>query len=74
MDGRMDGRTENIYSIFRDKLLLLGEHVYGTEQGHFLGQEKLTCGHNKTNFGPDQSDILGQDKLILSIFKMNYRT
>jgi hypothetical protein len=23
----MDGRTENIYSIFRDKLLLLGEHV-----------------------------------------------
>ncbi len=27
MDGRMDKRTENIYSIFRDKLLLLGEHV-----------------------------------------------
>ena len=27
-DGRMDGQTENIYSIFRDKLLLLGEHVY----------------------------------------------
>ena len=26
-DGRMHGRTENIYSIFRDKLLLLGEHV-----------------------------------------------
>ncbi len=29
-DGRTDGRThtrtENIYSIFRDKLLLLGEH------------------------------------------------
>ncbi len=24
----MDGRTENIYSIFRDKLLLLGEHVH----------------------------------------------
>ncbi len=24
--GRTDGRTENIYSIFRDKLLLLGEH------------------------------------------------
>ena len=23
-----DGRTENIYSIFRDKLLLLGEHGY----------------------------------------------
>ncbi len=28
MDGRTDGQTENIYSIFRDKLLLLGEHVY----------------------------------------------
>jgi hypothetical protein len=27
-DTRTDGRTENIYSIFRDKLLLLGEHVY----------------------------------------------
>jgi hypothetical protein len=27
MHGRMDGRSENIYSIFRDKLLLLGEHV-----------------------------------------------
>ena len=35
-DGRTDGRThgrtdawtENIYSIFRDKLLLLGEHGY----------------------------------------------
>ncbi len=25
---RTDGLTENIYSIFRDKLLLLGEHVY----------------------------------------------
>ncbi len=24
----MDGWTENIYSIFRDKLLLLGEHVF----------------------------------------------
>jgi hypothetical protein len=27
-NGRMDGQTENIYSIFRDKLLLLGEHVF----------------------------------------------
>jgi hypothetical protein len=27
----MDGRTENIYSIFRDKLLLLGEHVFGQD-------------------------------------------
>ena len=27
-DARTHGRTENIYSIFRDKLLLLGEHGY----------------------------------------------
>jgi hypothetical protein len=27
-DARTHGKTENIYSIFRDKLLLLGEHVY----------------------------------------------
>ncbi len=26
-DARTDGWTENIYSIFRDKLLLVGEHV-----------------------------------------------
>jgi hypothetical protein len=26
-DARTDGRMENIYSIFRDKLLLRGEHV-----------------------------------------------
>jgi hypothetical protein len=39
---------------------------YGTEQGHFGGQEKLTYGHNKTNFGPDQGAILGQEKSILS--------
>jgi hypothetical protein len=45
---------------------------YGTEQGHFGGQEKLTYGHNKTNFGPDQGDILGQEKSILRLFKMNY--
>ncbi len=28
MDTGTDGRMENIYPIFRDKLLLLGEHVY----------------------------------------------
>ncbi len=47
---------------------------YGTEQGHFLGHEKLTYDHNKTNFGPDQGDILGQEKSILGLFKMNYGT
>ncbi len=30
MDGRTHGHTENIYSIFRDKLLLLGEHIFGS--------------------------------------------
>ncbi len=30
-DRWTDGRTENIYSIFRDKLLLLGEHVLKQE-------------------------------------------
>ena len=29
-DGRTHAQTENIYSIFRDKLLLLGEHIYPT--------------------------------------------
>jgi hypothetical protein len=32
---------------------------YGTEQGHFLGQEKLTYGHNKTNFGTERGDFFG---------------
>jgi hypothetical protein len=47
---------------------------YGTEQGDFLGQEKLTYDHTKTNFGPDQGDILGQEKSILGLFKMKYGT
>ncbi len=32
---------------------------YGTEQGHFLGQEKLTYGHSKTNFGTERGYFLG---------------
>ncbi len=27
-DARTNAHTDNIYSIFRDKLLLLGEHIY----------------------------------------------
>jgi hypothetical protein len=46
----------------------------GTEQGHFLGQEKLTYGHDRTNFGTEQGDFLGQEKAILGLFKMNYGT
>ncbi len=36
-DARTDGWTENIYSIFRDKLLLLGEHysIVGIEKKMF---------------------------------------
>ncbi len=30
------------------------EVKYGTDQGHFLGQEKLTYGHDRTNFGTEQ--------------------
>ncbi len=30
---------------------------YGTEQGHFLGQEKLTYCHNEMNFGTKQGDF-----------------
>ncbi len=47
---------------------------YGTERADFLGQEKLTYWHNKTNFGPNQGDILGQEESILGLFKMNYGT
>ena len=32
-DGRTHARTENIYSIFRDKLLLLGEHGFPKRPG-----------------------------------------
>jgi hypothetical protein len=32
---------------------------YGTEQGHFWGQEKLTHGHDKTNVGTEQGDFFG---------------
>ncbi len=50
------------------------EVKYGTEQGHFLGQEKLTYGHDRTNFGTIQGDFMGQEKSIFGHFKMNYGT
>ncbi len=40
------------------------EVKYGTGQGHFLGQEKLTYCHDQTNFGTEQGVFLGQEKLI----------
>jgi hypothetical protein len=62
--GRLFGTGEYDIESKRDKLWekmrwLLGQDKkiqchnrmkYGTEQGHFLGQGKLTYGHNKTNF------------------------
>jgi hypothetical protein len=50
------------------------EMKYGTEQGHFLGQVKLTYDHNETNFGTDRGGFLRQEKSILNLFKMNYGT
>ncbi len=54
-DGRTDGRThgwsKNIYSIFRDKLLLLGEHVHGassTQQRKLFEQAKSTKPSGRT--------------------------
>ncbi len=47
---------------------------YGTEQGHFLGQEKLAYGHDETIFKAERGDFLGQEKSILSLFEMNYGT
>jgi hypothetical protein len=44
---------------------------YGTEQGHFLGQEKLTYGHDETNFWTEQGDFWDRS---LGLFKMNYGT
>ncbi len=44
--------------------------THGTEQDHFLGQEKLTYGHNKTNFRTKQGDFLGQEKSILGLFEI----
>ncbi len=45
---------------------------YGTEQGHFLGQEKLTYGHNKANFGTERGDFLGQESSIFSHMRQNW--
>ena len=47
--GRTDRRTENIYSIFREKLLLLGEH--GLSTLHLLVSTLIsTCFFSPTNF------------------------
>jgi len=47
--GRTDARTENIYSIFRDKLLLLGEH------GHVAPLKPQHCLYlpNPIKYGKD---------------------
>ena len=54
-DGRTDGQTENIYLIFRDKLVLLGEHVLlvnADQKGmiaHFSNQNCMEYGYNPPN-------------------------
>jgi hypothetical protein len=46
-DGRTDGCTENIYSIFRDKLSLRGEHelnnLWGTNEILSLSMMCIQC-------------------------------
>jgi hypothetical protein len=46
----------------------------GQNKVTFLGQEKLTYGHNKTNFGTEQGDFLGQEKSMLGLFEIDYGT
>jgi hypothetical protein len=42
--GRTHGHTENIYSIFRDKFLLLGEHVYNPNSRFYeLSRGSVSC-------------------------------
>ncbi len=58
MDARTDRRTENIYSIFRDKLLLLGEHIFpiAIEQFCPMNSPPLSCRHC-TEQGYQQSQL-----------------
>ncbi len=41
-DARTDGRTDNIYSILRDKLLLPGEHVFLFDKIFFFLKNRKT--------------------------------
>ncbi len=50
------------------------EVKYRTYRGHFLGQEELTIGQDRTIFGTEQGDFWGQEKTILVLFEMNYGT
>ena len=55
---RYIGQNEVTFGTGEDKITSC-KKKYGTEQGHFLGQEKLTYGHDKTNFGTEQRDFFG---------------
>ena len=46
----------------------------GQNKVTFLGREKLTYGHNKTNFWTKQGDFLGQEKSFLGLFEIIYGT
>ncbi len=60
-DAHTDGRTENIYSIFRDKLLLLGEHVFGPRPSELSrvedGGQTHVCPSSKNAY----DDVAGKE-------------
>ncbi len=68
-DGRTHARTENIYSIFRDKLLLLGEHGQKLE---IKGQEYELDSTSRVQI----THILGggsaRSQLLISHIKLNH--
>jgi hypothetical protein len=82
-DGRThrwtDGRTENIYSIFRDKLLLLGEHVlaaahnrHETQTRHQPGGTGMVCRHEFLQYARKPSnDFQGLGRWCLWPFYCN---
>ncbi len=66
MDGHTHGHTENIYSIFRDKLLLLGEHVATFFQEKKSSESSICivsyCKYNMYFNKYDMYSIVGIDK------------
>jgi hypothetical protein len=48
-DARTHGQTENIYSIFRDKLLLLGEHGFHELKYKVVTATKVVGEHSPSN-------------------------
>jgi hypothetical protein len=81
MDARTDGRSENIYSIFRDKLLLLGEHVYDYAMIEFVSDDGTiaTCPAMILEFvrynitlGIPTPQLTGEEELSLNPYKKTW--